>query len=63
MHMADRGALIITYTILGVPYYLQYNGPQNPILTIEAPILVLQIRASFLNASDLGAVLGLGSRV
>ena len=30
-------ALIITYTILGVPYYT-YNVPQNPILIIKAPI-------------------------
>ena len=28
-------------TILGIPFELQveYNGPQNPILTIKAPIL------------------------
>ena len=32
LHM---GALIVTYTILGVPYY-EYNGPQNPILFIKA---------------------------
>ena len=33
-------ALIITYTILGVPYY-DYSilGPQNSILIIKAPIL------------------------
>ena len=34
------GASIITYIILGVPYY-KYSimGPQNPILIIKAPIL------------------------
>ena len=31
-------ALIISYTVLGAPYY-DYNGPQNPILIIKAPIL------------------------
>ena len=33
--------LKITYTILGLPYYSYsiYNGPQNPILIIKAPIL------------------------
>ena len=35
------GAEIVTDTIVGVPYY-DYsiiNGPQNPILSIKAPIL------------------------
>ena len=37
------GALITTYTILGVPYVLivYCNGPQKPILIIQAPILCL----------------------
>ena len=32
------GALMITYTILGFPYYGEkYNAPQNPVLIIKAP--------------------------
>ena len=34
----NLGALIITYTILGVPYY--GNWTQNPILIIKATILL-----------------------
>ena len=36
-------ALIIAYTISEVPYYgySKYNGPQNPIPLIKAPILNL----------------------
>ena len=36
------GALVITYTILGTPYqnYSTYTGPQSPILTIKAPIML-----------------------
>ena len=35
------GALIVTYTILGVPYLFneRKNGPQNPILIIKAAIV------------------------
>ena len=37
------GAQIITYTILGFPYYnYKYIGPQNPILIIKAPRLHLR---------------------
>ena len=37
------GALIITYTILGVPYYnCSIMGPKNPILIIEAPIVGME---------------------
>ena len=40
---ATIGVLIITYTILGVPYYNSYivYWPQNPILIIKAPVLLL----------------------
>ena len=37
------GALIITYTIVGVPYYdfkLWYTIPQSFILIIKAPIIL-----------------------
>ena len=34
------GALRITYTILGVPYYnYGINGPQRPVLIIKAPVV------------------------
>ena len=34
----NLGALIITYTILVVPYdNYSVNGARNPVLTIEAP--------------------------
>ena len=39
------GALIITYIILGVPYY-KYSimGPKTPILIIKAPTLFCSVR-------------------
>ena len=33
------GTLMITYTILGVPYYT-HNGLQHPILIIKVPLVV-----------------------
>ena len=38
---SNEGALKITYTILGVPYYiqLQCDAPQNPTLIIKGPYL------------------------
>ena len=33
--MFNIGALIVTYSILGVPY----NGPPNPVLILMAPVL------------------------
>ena len=36
----DRGLFIITYPILGIPYYdCGSNGPQNSILNIKAPLV------------------------
>ena len=38
----DIGALIITYIILGVPYYKYILlGPHKPILIIKAPMVTL----------------------
>ena len=35
LDLSNIGALIITYTTLGAPYY-NVNGPQNPVLIIQA---------------------------
>ena len=42
------GALFITYCILGAPYYnySYYNGHQNPILIMKAPIVLFMNQRS-----------------
>ena len=51
-------ALMITYTILGVPYKSKKNrGPQSPILIIKAPTSGcwgLRARAAYSRRQDLG---------